>query len=114
MKDFEQSFLEDAGVVVNLNYAQKFVRVDLNPCVINNSLINTALRRAILEVLLGFGISTDFGVEDEKKFCVSVNVGGEWKVVTSGLDFELAGEIVGLLMSGKTVRDVRMEVDNVA
>lgn len=114
MKDFEKSFLENAGLVVNLHYAQKFVRVDLNPSVSSSLLANKALRGAILETLLGFGISTAFGIEEEKKFCVSVNVGGKWRVVTSGLDFELAGEIVGLLMSGKTVRDVRMEVDNVA
>lgn len=114
MRDFEKSFLENAGLVVQLHYAEKFVRVDLNPSVINKSLINTALRGAILETLLGFGVSTAFGIEEEKKFCVSVNVGGEWQVVTSGLAFELAGEIVGLLMSGKTVRDVRMEADNVA
>lgn len=114
MRDFEKGFLENAGLVVQLHYAEKFVRVDLNPSVINKSLINTALRGAILETLLGFGVSTAFGIEEEKKFCVSVNVGGEWQVVTSGLAFELAGEIVGLLMSGKTVRDVRMEADNVA
>jgi hypothetical protein len=109
---FEKDFLEKASLLVELYFEGRTIGLDLNASSGEHSKLMGVLRGQILNILLGFGISRAFKVEDDKKYCVSVNVGGDWRVIASGLEFEGAGEVVGLLMSAKPVHDVRIEVDS--